>query len=250
MWDVIFSPEGELLASGSKDGTARLWRISEGDQVQSLLLPGEVGSLAFSPNGQIFATGVAEGAEGWVYLWRTEDFSQLRGFAAHTWNVPSLAFSPDGTMLVTGAVDRTTKLWRVSDGTLLRTLPQDGQGTSVAFSPDGNLIASGMCALSTEDLTCVKGEVWIWWAADGSRLVVMEGAEDWIRDVAFSPNGTLIAAGSDDGRVRVWRVSDGALLRTLEGHRGAVEAVTFSPDGRYLASGSSDETVWLWGIVP
>jgi len=198
----------------------------------------------------MLATGVAEGAQGWVYLWRTIDGSQERSFAAHNWNVPSLAFSPDGSMLITGAVDRTTKLWRVSDGTLMRTMSQDGQGTSVAFSPDGTLIASGMCALSTEDLTCIKGEVWIWWAAGSNRLVVMEGVNDWIRDIAFSPDGSLIAGGSDDGTVRIWRVSDGELLRTLEGHRGAVEAVVFSPDGRYLASGSTDETVWLWGVLP
>jgi ribosome assembly protein 4 (RSA4) len=64
--------------------------------------------------------------------------------------------------------------------------------------------------------------------------------------VFFSPDGTLLALGSDDYTVNLWRVSDGALLCTLKGHKGVVTGVSFSSDNALLASGSLDGTVKLW----
>lgn len=64
-----------------------------------------------------------------------------------------------------------------------------------------------------------------------------------MRSVAFSPDGQLLASGSEDN-------TDSALLRTLEGHTKAVESVVFSPDGQRLASGSADGIVRLWGVRP
>jgi WD40 repeat protein len=66
--------------------------------------------------------------------------------------------------------------------------------------------------------------------------------------VAFSPDGALIASGSEDHMVRVWHVATGRLTRRLEGHSSAVTAVAFSPDGATLASASNDRTVRLWNV--
>ncbi|MDH7488023.1 MAG: hypothetical protein QHH80_00745 [Anaerolineae bacterium] len=70
-----------------------------------------------------------------------------------------------------------------------------------------------------------------------------------VYSVAFSPDGSLLASGSADYTVRVWRVADGSLVRSLEGHTHRVESVAFSPDGSLLASGSMDGTVRLWGVA-
>jgi WD40 repeat protein len=74
--------------------------------------------------------------------------------------------------------------------------------------------------------------------------------------VAFSPDGSMIASGSDDRTIKLWRVSDGELLRTLEEHTGSVTSVAFSPDGSMIASGGGydpvteklDNTIKLWRV--
>ena len=66
-----------------------------------------------------------------------------------------------------------------------------------------------------------------------------------MRSVSFSPDGNLIASGSDDSTVKLWNAQDGSFVRMLDGHAAPVRSVTFSPDGKLIASGSDDATVRL-----
>src|SRR5262249_30441513 len=69
-----------------------------------------------------------------------------------------------------------------------------------------------------------------------------------VEDVAFTPDGKILALASREGNVQLCDVATGQLLERLKGHSSAVNSVVFSPDGRTLASGSSDQTVRLWNV--
>ena len=70
---------------------------------------------------------------------------------------------------------------------------------------------------------------------------------DWVNSVAFSPDGTMIASGSNDGTIKLWNL-EGRVLKTFDGHQGCVRSVTFSPDGTMIASGGEDKKIKLWTI--
>ena len=234
---VVFSPDGQTLASGLSGGVVQLWQVSDGSVLHILREhTGGVTSVAFSPDGATLASGSADNT---VRLWGIWDGSLTRTLEEHKGWVNSVVFSPDGATLASGSADNTVRLWQVSDGALLHTLEGHTDGvTSVAFSPDGVTLASGSA----------DNTVRLWRVSDGALLRILEGHTDGVSSVAFSPDRQTLASGSEDTTVRLWRVSDGALLHMLGEHMGSVRSVAFSPDGTVLASGSYDGTVRLWGV--
>ena len=76
---------------------------------------------------------------------------------------------------------------------------------------------------------------------------MLKGHTNWVRSIAFSPDGQQIVSGSRDKSVRVWDVSTGDMLKVMKDHRSSVRSVAFSSDGKQIVSGSYDK-VWVWDV--
>jgi WD40 repeat protein len=86
-------------------------------------------------------------------------------------------------------------------------------------------------------------------AAEEQRILTLEGHEAGVNCVAFSPDGNLIASGSDDQTVRVWEAGTGKEMMTLERHKSSVSSLAFSSDGQKIISGSEDGTIVIWEFL-
>jgi molecular chaperone DnaK (HSP70) len=244
---VGFSPDGRLLATGSKDDTIKLWNPEDGRELRSFATPdNNIYSLAFSPAGRLLATG---GEDGFIRFWNPEDGRELRSLATSGGAVYSLAFSPDGRLLASGNYsDNAVKLWEPDSGRELCTLDHGGSVYAVAISPDGRLLVSaGYYHIKLWDIQTAR------------KLRVLSGhtGVGIVTSIAISPNGRLLASGGLDHTVKLWELETGREINTLTGHGGsgfwglmfdAGLAVAFAPDGRYLASGGGDGMIKLWSL--
>jgi WD40 repeat protein len=150
-----------------------------------------------------------------------------------------VAFSPDGRFFASG-VDTAIKVTDMSSGRELVKFLADENGIfSLSYSPKGNLIAVS----SVQD-----NRVLLWNAMSGAHVATYNLQTNSARYVAFSTDGGLLAAGTDEGPVELWDVARGVRLRRFEGHDSRVNAVAFSRDGRLMAAASTDKTVIIWNV--
>ncbi|HLO14565.1 MAG TPA: AAA family ATPase [Anaerolineales bacterium] len=237
---VALSPDGKILASGSRDDTIILWDMETGQPIGQPLVghTGSVDSVAFSPDGRMLASGSEDTS---IILWDVETRQPIgKPLISYMKYVFSVAFSPDGKMLAAASQD--IFLWDVKTGQPIGE-PLSGHTdsvNSVVFSPDGKTLASG-----SDDTTIML------WNVETRQPIgePLRGHSDEVWEVAFSPDGKMLASASKDNTIMLWEVEwRHPFPEPLSGHTDSVTSVEFSPDGKILASGSYDNTIILWNV--
>lgn len=235
VYSIAFSPNGNMLASISADETIRLWNPQTRELLRTINTSRGSG-LAFSRDGSILASG--GGKDEVVNLWNPNTGELIKAFKGHEGTVNSVAFSPDGAVLASGTRDGKIRLWNIETGKLIRVLGAkklDG----LAFSADGSILANG----GAED-----ANVKVWNSETGELLHMLEPAVDDVFDVAFSPEGHILASAGWGG-IDLWDANTGELLRSFPRQIGRfIICVAFSPDGRVLAGGRDDKEIDLWNV--
>ena len=244
---AVFTPDSSTLVLAGSGGEVTWWSVRHPSDpsllASSPFESAQSAAIAISPDGR--TVGVATGNS--ILLWDMTDPARPLGPRVVSTGVRTfvndLAFSPDGTVLAATSPHQVSCWKMIGPGAVapLPALPEPSTSpTALAFGSDGDTVLAGN----------TDGTVASW------RLPADRGVADipvgTVAQLAFSPNGKLLAGADSDRTVWLWDASDPRRLRRtaqLPVGASAVTAVAFAPTGSLLATGAGDGTVRLWDIA-
>ena len=242
---VAIHPTRDLVVTGDVSGSLRCWR-RDGRPLGEAAAPDEsmaagIMALDWSPDGRLLAVGrmqrpielleLADDEAAPTLVRRPAALPLIAG------GVLRIAFSPDGSLLAY-AGERGCRIWRVADGTEVATIGSPGATRGLAFDPRG-----GRLALSLD------GSVAIHSIADGARIAVHPVTPLSVSDLAWSPDGSVVAAAAWDGSIELVDPADGRRAGTLRGHGRIVQSLAFARDGHTLLSAGEDHRILVWDVA-
>ena len=250
--DITFSPDGTTLAgvTGEDDGNLHFWDVKTG--ARTATVTGHIRTvehIAFTADGTMLVT-VGDRS---TLLWNVSTGTYRTGVQRrYVFGYPAQLHIYGGTLAVdnhNSSISLLDSLTGDAKMTLYR--PSDAWDVSsdayprisdIAISLDGSTVASA-------DYTKSEHTISIWDTITGEHKHTLPGHAGRINAIAFSPDGELLASGSDDTAIRVWHPIAGLALLTLRGHTDSITTLAFGTRGRKLASGSVDATIRLWNIA-
>jgi WD40 repeat protein len=201
--NLVFSPDGRHLATGSRDGMARIWDLATGNQLFVKGIPAAASKpndakVAFSPDGLHLASSWHDGT---VIVWQAmtgEEVFRLNGHSGFL----DVMFSPDGKRLARLAFD-AMEFWEAATGKEMFSIK--GNYRCGVFSPDSRRLALGNADGTVRLLESASGKELLSLKAQ-SGAVNVHNSE--VTGLAFSPDGRRLAAGKEDGTITIWETVD------------------------------------------
>ncbi|QQP56971.1 U4/U6 small nuclear ribonucleoprotein Prp4 [Caligus rogercresseyi] len=239
---VTFSPNSELLLTGSWSGLCKLWSVPDCKEIRTLRgHSSNIGCIVFHPQATLPGHADSEPSmascaqDGTVKLWNLESEEPIADIEGHDARVSHCAYHPSGRFLATCVYDNSWRLWDLEQ--LEEVLHQEGHSKPVhciAFQNDGSLaLTGGMDSFGR-----------IWDLRTGQCIMFLEGHLKGIIGVDWSSDGYHCATGSSDNACKVWDLRKRKIEYTIPAHTNVVSNVVFDED--YLLTSSYDGTAKLW----
>ena len=272
VYDVVFAPSGEQLASVSVDRTARLWDVQSGQEMGRLEgHEGDVLKVDFSPNGRLLATASTDRT---ARLWDVDRLREVRRFQGTDAWVTDVSFSSDSRRLVVSRKGKPIRLWDLDVDRGNRSLQgHAGPVNDVSLSLARNKIftASDDKTVRIWNPTSKKrvfeidsptGEVWSVAQAPDGRFFAFGTAQDVVHivrssgnrfikelpgySVAISPAGDTVVTSSLNGKLRFFDAGTFEERKVIDAHSKGIPRLTFSPSGALVATAGLDNVAKIW----
>jgi WD40 repeat protein len=245
---VVFSPDGRLLVTTSKDKTARVRDVARLRVLHTLPHLGHVNTAAFSRDGKQLVTASDDGA---ARVWDVASGTRLLLLVGPVGHMETASFSSDGQFIVTSNTDHTAQVWEADNGRQLVDLLGDTDAvTSAVFSPDGaSVVTAGADGTARLWAPALADQTWASGVFQKANLVPLPhlpAARSSVR-AEFSRDGRLVLA-TDAGASRVWRPG-GHVVSISRGTGAPFASSSLSPDGRRAVTVDGDGTTRIWSVA-
>ncbi|MCG9128502.1 hypothetical protein JT359_12945 [Candidatus Poribacteria bacterium] len=231
---IVYAPDGKTIVIGSIDGSIRIWDVSSGKLVKTLITGhyDKITAISFNRDGSKIVTG---GSDQSIRLWNIEKEEQVGTSPKHNGKIIGLSFTLNSNTIISVDDKSFVYHWNTSNQKLKLSYSNNNRSTgSVSFSNDNRLIAFG----SIDDCYIIN-------SSSGKVKTKLVGHKQDVKCISLSPGGKFLASGASGDSIRIWRIDKEEQITTLMQGQDWIRHVSFNPQGDTLVANSYG-TVWMW----